>query len=63
MKDAAPDKPSNEPDPANLDQSELVSNQEAVPVPWFCGERKIALTWISPIYNQFTTDAPAEGKK
>lgn len=63
MKNAAPNKPQPVPDPANLDQSELVSTQEVTVVPWFCGERKIALTWISSIANQFLRDAPSQGKK
>ncbi len=52
-----------EPDPANLDQEELASNQEVTSVPWFAGQRMLAVTWISPIYNTFTKDAPATGKK
>ena len=52
------------PDIANLDRSELASNQEAVPVPWFCGEGKFAPTWIAPIYGLYWIDAPAgAGKK
>ena len=56
-------KPQPEPDPANLSQAELASNQEATAVPWFCGERKIAVTWVTPIYNMFAKDGPAAGKK
>jgi hypothetical protein len=57
--------PTDTSDLANIDETELSSNQEAVAVPWFCGERKFALKWISPTYNQFTREAPAErpGKK
>lgn len=57
--------PEKEPDVANLDSGELSSNEEAVAIPWFCGERKFALKWLSPIYHQFTREAPAErpGKK
>ena len=39
------------PDPANLSQAELASNQAATVVPVFWGQRKIAVTWITPIYN------------
>lgn len=51
------------PDMANLDQSELVSNQEAKVIPWFCGRRKFPLIWICEATNLFTTDADASGKK
>jgi hypothetical protein len=59
----------NQPDPelndANTEADEFSTNQEAVSIPWFCGERKVALRWISPIYNQYTKEAPQErpGKK
>ncbi len=59
----------NQPDPelnlANTEEDEFSTNQEAVSIPWFCGERKLALRWVSPIYNQFTKEAPQErpGKK
>ena len=46
-----PNLPDLTPDLANLDQSELDSNQEATVVPYFAGQRKIALTWIAPIYG------------
>lgn len=63
MKGGQPKVKENEPDPANLSEGELVSNQEATVVPWFCGERKFAVTWISPGYNQFTKDAGGTEKK
>ena len=54
----------NQPDPelndANTEADEFSTNQEAVSIPWFCGERKVALRSISPIYNQFTKEAPQE---
>lgn len=59
----------NLPDPdlnmANSEAEEYSTNQEASVVPWFCGEQKIALRWVSPVYNQFTKEAPVErpGKK
>lgn len=54
-----------EPDPANVGQDELSTNQEATALPMFAGEAKIPVRWISPIMNQFTKEAPAErpGKK
>jgi hypothetical protein len=59
----------NQPDPeindGNTEPEDFSTNQESASIPWFCGERKLALRWISPIYNQFTKEAPQErpGKK
>lgn len=63
MKDHKPNKPQPKPDLANLDESELASNQEATAVPVLSGQRKFAVTWVSPCYNQFTKDVPTQGKK
>jgi hypothetical protein len=63
MKGGQPKNRQENPDPANLDYSELSSNQEAKAVPWMAGERAIAVEWVSPIYNQFTKDVPSAGKK
>lgn len=62
MKDQNPNKPSLQPDIANLTESELVSNQDAAAVPWFCGERLLKLNWVTPTYNVFSQDA-GSGKK
>ena len=59
----------NLPDPelnmGNMDPEDYSTTQAASVLPWFCGERKIALRWISPVHNQFTKEAPEErpGKK
>ena len=52
-------------DTGNLEPEDLATNQEAVAVPLGAGEFKVAVKWISPIYNQFTREAPTErpGKK
>jgi len=64
MKGGQPNTPQSEPDPANLDEAELVSNQQAIPLRWFCGERKLPLVWGSPLYNVFSKDVPGQdGKK
>lgn len=63
MKDQTSNKPSPDPEYANLDQSELSSNQDAKALPWVAGERKVAVSWISPIYNLYTTNAGPRGKK
>jgi hypothetical protein len=58
-------KPDPEIEMANTDPEDFSTNQEAAVLPWFTGERKIALRWISPVYDQFTKEAPQErpGKK
>lgn len=48
------------PDPSNVDQSELSTNQEATAIPMFCGEAKIPVRWISEIMGQYAKEAPAE---
>jgi hypothetical protein len=65
MGKGAPRIPDPDPNLGNVDSGQLSSNQQAVAVPWGCGEFKVALKWISPVYNQFTREAPAErpGKK
>ena len=63
MKNGNANKPQEEPDPANLDQSELASNQEVKCVPWTAGERATPATWISPAYNVFHKDAPDSQRK
>lgn len=52
-------------DPGNVDEHELATNQQTVVVPWFVGEAKFALHWVSDAYNQFTRPAPQQrpGKK
>lgn len=49
----------------NLDGEDMSTNQESTVLPWCCGEVKVAVHWISPIYDQFTKEAPTErpGKK
>jgi len=58
-------KPPPEPNPAGIEDEQVSSSQEAVPVPFVTGTRKIAVKWISRVYNQKSKPAPAErpGKK
>ena len=63
MKNGNANKPQEAPDFANLDQSELASNQEVKCVPWIAGEYAVAVTWISPAYNIFHRDAPSSQTK
>lgn len=54
-----------QPDRAGLEEDQVSNSQEAVPVPYLAGERKVALRWISRVYNQRAKEAPIErpGKK
>lgn len=58
-------KPPPEPDTAGIEEEQVSSSQESVPVPFVAGTRKIAVKWISRVYNQKSKPAPAErpGKK
>jgi hypothetical protein len=55
----------SEADLMNVDATESATNQEGIVLPWFAGEGKFALKWLSPPYNQFTRLVPQErpGKK
>lgn len=46
-------------------EEEITTHQEAVPVPYMAGTRKVALRWISPAVDLVTVQAPDEtpGKK
>jgi hypothetical protein len=46
-----------------LEERDLSSAQEAMPVPWMAGEAKIAVTWISRVYNLHAQDVGDGGKK
>lgn len=64
MKGASNIKPDPELEIANNNPDDYSTNQEATVMPWFSGEQKIAVRWISPVYEQQTkavTDRP--GKK
>ena len=43
MKSEESNPPQPNPLPANLDESELASNQNATPVPWIAGTRLVAV--------------------
>ncbi len=49
---------------ANVGPKDLTTNEKQ-PLPWTCGEEKVALMWVGQVYDQFTIDAPIErpGKK
>ena len=58
-------KPTQDATPEAVDDSDYATSQESKPVPWMAGTRKVAATWISPIYQQHAEPAPSErpGKK
>lgn len=58
-------KPDTSPEPEAFDNSDFSTSQEDKPLPLVFGTRRVALTWISPIYNQKTEPAPNSrpGKK
>lgn len=58
-------KPPAEPEPTGIEEEQVSTSQEAVPLPVLMGERKVAVRWISRVYKQFSKPAPVErpGKK
>lgn len=48
-----------------VEDEEVSTHQEANPVPWLCGTRRVALRWITPAFALATQAAPEEtpGKK
>ena len=51
-------KPDVAPEETGIEDEQVSNSLESVPVPWFCGTRLIAVTWISPVYNQRAEEAP-----
>lgn len=47
--------------PFGIQDQMTATNQQALPVPYIAGTRKIALTWDSPVYNLRTAPAPTNG--
>lgn len=58
-------KPDTAPEEAGIEDEQVSNSIEAVPVAYLSGERLVALSWISPVYNQKAKEAPLEvpGKK
>jgi hypothetical protein len=44
--------PEPETDAVPMEDESLSTAQEAVPVPMWWGKRKVAVRWISPVYDQ-----------
>ncbi len=49
--------------PFGIQDQQTATNQQGVPVTYFAGTRKIAATWLSPVYNLKAVLAPSTGKK
>jgi len=51
--------------PTGAEDEQFSTAQESTPVPWLAGERKVALRWITRVYNQRAEAAPVArpGKK
>jgi hypothetical protein len=47
----------------NVDPRDAVTNQEAVPVPYFAGTRALPLQWVMDPVNQFTEPSPDDRYK
>lgn len=59
-----PKVPTPEPLPLGVDSSRMATNEPAIPLPWAVGKNRIALKWISPAFNQRTTEIKQKvGKK
>jgi hypothetical protein len=48
-----------------VEEEEIATSQEGIPVPWQGGTRRLAVRWITPAFDMITKEAPAEraGKK
>ncbi len=49
---------STEKSDTTIEDETLSTSQESVPVPWLAGERKIAVNWITRVYNQRAQETP-----
>ena len=54
----------DDPEMGGIDADDTSSNQEATPIPYFAGEVRMKVIWLTPAYNQRSEEAPATtGKK
>ncbi len=47
-----------QPQPFGIQDQQTSNSQQAIPVPYIAGTRKIAVTALSPVYNLRTAPAP-----
>lgn len=53
-----------QPEVAGTTEEDISTNQEALPVPYIAGERKVAVRWMTDVYNQYTVEVQVDtGKK
>lgn len=45
--------------PLGVDERRSATNEEARPVPWFCGKQRLGVTFISDVFNQKTVAVTA----
>ena len=57
--------PESNPDLSGLDETELATNQQAIPLPWWCGTQTLKANWVSPACDEYctTTMVAVPGKK
>ena len=56
-----PQPPTNQ--PFGIQDQQTSKTQQATPVPYIAGTRKVAVTWITPIYNLYSAPAPNQPGK
>lgn len=52
--------PAADPKIGEIEQDDVSTNEEAVPLAMFAGERVLKLNWLMNPVNQFTKPAPVE---
>ncbi|MDB6017659.1 MAG: hypothetical protein JWR19_2148 [Pedosphaera sp.] len=55
--------PAPAPAAAGIQGQQLSTNQQAIPVAFVAGTRKIAVNWMCRVYNQRAVEAKTGGKK
>lgn len=57
MKGSTPQNPDPQIDRADTEAADFATNQEGAVLPWFAGEQKMSLRWVSPVYGQFAAES------
>jgi hypothetical protein len=54
-----------EKDDLPVEEEDVATSQEGIPIPWHGGTRRVAVRWITPALDMLTKEAPDErpGKK
>lgn len=48
---------------ANVENTDLATNQEGIILPWFLGDAKVTVRWISAVEGIWTSEVDVGGKK